>query len=332
MPELPEVETIKRDLEKTILNRKIVQIEIKVSKIIDLPSHEFKKIVLGSKIKSIARRAKILIVHLSNHYSLLIHLKLTGQLIYRIGNCKISNTIKERGRENIVFPLEENSEPKASVRNRGFLTRYRDKNGNLRGGGHPVPSDLTRLPNQYTRVVFTFDDKSHLFFNDLRLFGYIRLLKTEKVDEILAGLKLGPEPLDKKFILSIFQELVNKKKGGKIKQVLMDQSFIAGIGNIYGAEICFYAKVHPTKLINKLTKEEIKKVYTAIKTILPKAISSRGSSVDTYVDAFGRQGGFVPYLTVYGRENQPCKVCQTLIKRVKIGGRSSYFCPSCQKS
>ena len=278
MPELPEVETIKRQLNLLAAGKKISQVEILLPKIVKAPLAEFKKAVVGAKIKEFNRRAKILIIELNNGWSILIHLKLSGQLIYQN---QISNI----------------------------------KNQNLR---------------KYTHVILHFSDGSHLLFNDMRQFGYIKLVKTEELDEFLKKEGFGPEPFDKNFTLARLVAILDKKPHAKIKQFLMDQKNIAGIGNIYSDEILFASGVHPLRRIKDLKPSEIKAVYKNIKKILSEAVKAKGTSADLYLDAYGRQGSFLPKLKVYGRQGQKCVKCQGEIKRIKIGGRSAHFCPKCQ--
>jgi formamidopyrimidine-DNA glycosylase len=271
MPELPEVETIKRQLNRKIKGKKIKAVEVRLPHFVKYPLEKFKKIVEGAKIKNINRRAKLLIIELSNGYCLIIHLKLTGQLIF---------------------------------------------NGQ---------------PTKHTHLIYAFTDGSQLIHNDLRQFGFVKVVPKKELADFLAKEKFGPEPLTKKFTLDLFKELLSKRKGAKIKPLLMDQSFVAGIGNVYSDEILFYAGVRPTRKAGSLKPKEIEKIYQGIKKILPAALSRRGTSADTYVDTEGREGNYIPLLRVYQREGQPCFVCGTKIKRLKMGGRSAHFCPRCQK-
>jgi len=274
MPELPEVETIRSQLERELKGKKIIDVEIKVLKLVRAPLLTFKKAIVGAKIEDVRRRAKLLIFCLSNGYSLLIHLKLTGQLIIK------------------------NEKDQAE---------------------------------KYTHIIFYFSDDSKLFFNDLRKFGYIKSVKPNELDSELAKEKFGPEPLKKSFTLKKFKELITNRKITKIKPLLMDQTFIAGIGNLYAAEICFYAGVRPTKPACLLKQGEIKRLYKGIKIILRNAIKKGGSSVDTYIDTRGRQGSFVPFLRVYDRKGKPCFKCNCKVKMISLAGRGTYFCPKCQK-
>lgn len=274
MPELPEVETIKKQLQNKIIGKKIKLVEIKLPRFINLSVNDFKKTVEKTTIIGISRRAKILIISLSNNWSLIIHLKLTGQLIYKKNQSKI---------------------------------------------------------DKYTHLIFHFTDKSQLFYNDLRQFGYIKLIESKKVSEFLIKENFGPEPLEKDFTLEKFKKLLVKKSRQKIKPLLMDQTFLAGIGNVYAQEICFYAKILPYRKVSTLSDREIKKIYDGIKRILTSAIAHRGSSVDTYLDIYGLKGEYIPFLKVYNRENQPCLNCKTKIKTISLAGRGTCFCPGCQK-
>ncbi len=271
MPELPEVETIKRQLERRIKGKRIKTVEVRLPRFIKLSLAKFKKIVSQAKIKDVSRRAKLLIIELSNGYCLVVHLKLTGQLIF---------------------------------------------NGK---------------PGKHTHLIYFFTDGSRLVHNDLRQFGFVKVVPKKELADFLEKEKFGPEPLSKKFTLSLFKELLNKRKNAKIKPLLMDQRFVAGIGNLYADEILFSARVRPIRQAKTLKEKEIKKIYQGIKRILTLAIKRQGSSVEYYLDAKGKKGNYLPLVKVYQRTGQPCFVCQTKIKRLKIGGRSAHFCPKCQK-
>lgn len=266
MPELPEVETIKRDLEKIILNKKISRVIIHNPAVIrQIQPDKFKKELEGATVKNILRKAKVLILELSNGKSLVIHLKMTGQLVY--------------------------------------------------------PGDAKK-----SRVSFYLSDGKILDFNDQRLFGELRLLDDWQDLKFIQG--LGPEP----FGLGIekFKEMLTKKKT-KIKTLLMDQTFISGIGNLYAAEGLFRAGIHPERAAASLSDKEKERLFNSIKDVLSAAIKYGGSSVDDYVRVSGERGDYARHHKVYGREGKPCLVCKTPIKRISLGGRGTYFCPKCQK-
>ncbi len=293
MPELPEVETIKKGLLSKIKGKQISGVKILFSGKLNMPAKKFTKSIRNTKIMDVSRRAKILILTLSNNLTLLIHLKMTGQLIYE--------------------SPQKNTAGQAGIRNQEL-------------------GIITKNPKyKYARVVFYFTDKSILVFNDLRKFGYIKLIPNEKIKEMLGKEKFGPEPLEDAFTLDKFKEILKKYPNRRIKQFLMDQAIIAGIGNIYSDEICYYAKVNPSKQINNLTIKQIELLFEGIKKILRRAIELRGSSVDNYVDTEGEKGDYVKELKVYDREGEKCFCGKGIVKRIKLGGRSSYFCPECQK-
>ncbi|MDD2753041.1 MAG: DNA-formamidopyrimidine glycosylase [Candidatus Portnoybacteria bacterium] len=279
MPELPEVETISRQLSKLIGGKKIKEVEVRLAKMVKTPLAQFKRALKGAKIRKVGRRAKLLVFELDNGWSFLAHLKMTGQMVYQ-----------------------------STASNKQLMAE-----------------------SKHTHLVFHFSDKTRLLFNDLRQFGYIKLADTNKLGEFFIKEGLGPEPLEKDFALADFEALLAKKPKAKIKQFLMDPKTIAGIGNIYSDEILFFAGVHPLRRNQSLKKGEIKKIYQGIKKILPEAIRSKGTSANNYLDAFGRKGGFLAKLKVYGREGENCVKCKGRVARIKIGGRSAHFCPACQK-
>lgn len=276
MPELPEVETIRQDLIEQVKGETIFDIRALVPETIkNIGVEAFAEKVRKSQIIEIGRRAKVLLFHLSSGYTILIHLKMTGQLIYTSSN----------------KPL-----------------------------------------GKWTRVVFDLGGGRELRFIDMRRFGYIKLVKTEEISSHPDFLEFGPEPLTADFTLDFFKKLLMSRPRGRIKPLLMNQSFIAGIGNIYSDELLHYARVRPIRVVETLTAEEISRIYDGIRTILPAATKQRGSSVNMYVDLEGRKGGYVPYLRVYRREGEPCyRNDGGTIERIKLGGRSSYFCPVCQR-
>jgi formamidopyrimidine-DNA glycosylase len=184
-------------------------------------------------------------------------------------------------------------------------------------------------PNKFTHAIFDFKDGSKLFFNDIRKFGYLILTDEKGLKEKEA--EYGIEPLGREYTEKKFQELLKRKPSWKIKQFLMDQTLLAGIGNIYADEALFFSGVSPLRRVKDISAREIKKLFKAIPVILKKSLAKGGTSADNYVDAYGRPGGFVPYLQVYGREGKKCKKCPGKIVRIRIGGRSAHYCPQCQK-
>jgi len=290
MPELPEVETITKDLNQKVLNRTFIDVWTDTKKIIKKPKSfkDFKREIKGKKIKKIWRRGKNIIFELSKNYSLLIHQKLTGHLLYGKWNKK-----------NGMWEPESNNFLKDKI-------------------------------NTYLHLVFFLDNKKMLALSDLRKFAKVELWETEDLKKSKQLNELGPEPLEKGFTFFKFKEILKNKKG-KIKQLLMDQKIIAGIGNIYSDEILWRSKIHPLKDVSKLNEEELKKIYQNIKKVLKKAIQLRGESFSDFRDLEGKKGFFDKERKVYQREGENCFQCQTKIRRIKMGGRSAYFCPFCQK-
>lgn len=282
MPELPEVETIKRQLKDKIIGKKIIDIEVRKQKLFQGKVND----VVGSKIVGVDRRAKMLVIDLDNNKHMLFHLKMSGQVIFR------------------------------------------NKEGKF-GGGHPIPKFDTSLPGKMTHVIFTLDNQSHIYFNEQRQFGWIKVMNDDELKKEFG--KYGIEPLSREFTFAKFKELVLKRKRSQIKPVLMDQALIAGVGNIYASEACFLAKVDPTRTVGSLNDKELKGVYDGIKKILPVAIKYQGTSADLYVNAAGEPGSYEKYLKVYGHEGEKCPRCGGIIKKIKQSGRGTYYCPSCQK-
>lgn len=267
MPELPEVETIKRELEKAVLGKKITKVCVHNPAVIRQPSIEkFKAGLQGVSVKRVLRRAKMLILELSGGQALTIHLKMTGRLIYP-GN------------------------------------------------------------DQGSRVSFHLSDGKILDFFDQRLFAELRLIDDWRSLPFIRG--LGPEPFDLK--PEAFRALLSKKKT-RIKPLLMDQTVISGIGNLYAAEALFRARINPARPANSLSDKEKGILFKEIQETLQEAIQYKGSSVDDYVQLSGEPGDYVRYHKVYDREGKPCVACKTPIKRIALGGRGTYFCPRCQKS
>lgn len=270
MPELPEVETIKRQLHKEIAGKKITGVEVLTEKTLKTPKAQFLKYTVGVKIKSVERRAKLLILNLNNGWSILTHLKMTGQYVYD-------------------------------------------------GEAH-----------KHTRVIFSFGPKLKIMFNDMRRFGYLKLFKTADLPKFLDE-EYGPEPLEKKFTVKKFTEVLARRPNMKIKQLLMEQKLVAGIGNIYAQEACFMSQVLPTRPAKSLRPAEIKKLYDSIRKVMTEAIKYGGSSAENYLNLYGKQGDFVKRLKVYGRGKEKCRRCGSILKTIKLGGRGTVYCGNCQK-
>jgi len=287
MPELPEVETIYRGLKSQLKNKKIKNFTCDWSKMINKPLKEYQSIIKGLKIKTLKRRARMLIFNLDQDWNILIHLKMTGQLVF-------------------------DDQKKCLI------------------GGHPIKEGFACLPNKFTHATFIFTDKSRLYYNDVRKFGWLRLFKGQELKSVLANMDLGPEPLEKEFTYEYFKAQLKKRPNNQIKKFLMDNHNLVGVGNIYSDEVCFYAQVLPYRKVESLTESEIKLIFKGIKKILTAAIKAQGTTFSNYRNSQGESGAFSKQLKVYGRYGQNCKKCKTEIKRMKISGRTSSYCPTCQ--
>lgn len=289
MPELPEVETTVRDLQKTILGRKIEDVWSDFKNIIKKPKNfeVLKKQLIGRKIERIRRRGKNILFELSGGKTLLLHQKLTGHLL--LGKWQMVNQ------------------------------RWQPETKGALGDSM----------NKFLHLIFYLDDGRMLALSDLRKFAKVELWSSSELENSEEFKSLGPEPLERSFTFEKFKEILPKR--GKIKQVLMDQTIIAGIGNIYSDEILWAAKIHPLKDVSKLAEGELKEIYEAIGKILPKAIKLGGESFSDFRRISGERGYFDKERKVYRREGEKCSRCDTVIKRIKLAGRSAHFCPDCQR-
>lgn len=304
MPELPEVETIARDLSESLGNQPIVSLDLVSSKSAQNAPSFFKKNLIENSFKKISRRGKLLIFALSkNDNFLLIHLKMTGQLIYIDADKKT----RLAGGHSL-----NNQSNKSAKKNDSFLDSV---------GG--------KLPNKHTRVIIGFKNGAKLFFNDLRRFGYLKIVGAEELKKILKN-NYGPEPLTPDFSVRYLEKLLARRKI-KIKALLLDQKLVAGLGNIYVDEALFASKIRPERLAQSLKKAEVKKLFLAINALIKKAIKHRGTTFSNYVDSKGRPGNYSRFLKVYGRKDEKCPVCGARIIKIKMAGRGTHYCPHCQK-
>jgi formamidopyrimidine-DNA glycosylase len=305
MPELPEVQTVVSELIPKLKNKVIKEVRVLMPKMValgpgtlpnlrkpDMQAHlKFAKILKGLKITDVKRRAKLIIIDLAGKFAILVHLKMTGQLIY-LGK-------KELDKQLRLLNIED----------------------------YPA----VRLPAKSTHVIFEFTDGSKLFYNDFRQFGYLKLVTDKELPEVKELQGFGPEPLEKDFTFEVFENILKKRPKAKIKPFLLDSNMIAGIGNIYSDEIMFFAKVRPTRTLKSLKPEEKKLLYKGIIKILQDAVDHYGSSVGDFVRPSGDWGTYGKLHKVYGRSGKPCFACGTSIKSLKFNGRTSSFCPNCQK-
>jgi len=305
MPELPEVQTVITELKPKLKNKVIRDVRVLMPKMValgpgTLPNlrtvdetvpGKFAKALKGQRITDVRRRAKLIIIDLAGKYAILVHLKMTGQLIFR------------------------------SKRELGKPVRLLNV-----ASATPV-----RLPAKSTHVIIEFKDGSRLYYNDFRQFGYVKLVTDKELPHVKELSEFGPEPLDKEFTLEIFTGIIKSRPKAKLKPYIMDSNVIAGIGNIYSDEIAFYAKVRPTRTMKSLKPAEIKTLFKGIKRILQRAVDLGGSSVGDFIRPDGRWGTYGDEHRIYGRGGEPCYTCGTTIKSQKFNGRTGSFCPKCQK-
>ncbi len=288
MPELPEVETVKIGLQRLLPKRVIKSVDYDWPKSFPNAPTDVQNFLIGASILEVKRRAKVLMIELSTEYTLIIHLKMTGQLVFRSGSERF-------------------------------------------GAGHPNDSLIGDLPDKSTRVTLIFADGSSLFFNDQRKFGWVRLLPTIEVMNLDFFKKVGPEPLSVDFSWQVLRDRSLRRKNSNIKAVVLDQTILAGIGNIYADEALWGAKIHPTTLVRELTDAKFKLLYHEFVSVLELAIKKGGSTNKNYVNAEGKRGSYMDFARVFRRENLPCPRCGTTIIKTKVAGRGTHTCPKCQK-
>lgn len=273
MPELPEVETVKENLKKRLINTKINDVKVLYNNIIAYPdTNTFEKTLKNKRVKDITRRGKFIIFDLEDYY-LLSHLRMEGKYFIKNKNDQI---------------------------------------------------------NKHEHVIFNLDNNQELRYMDTRKFGKMFLIQKENIDTIGPLKELGLEPFDKKLTPNYLKEKI-KNKIIPIKTALLDQSIIAGIGNIYADEILFLSHVNPLKKSNTLKEKELNNIIKSTKEVLNKAIAKGGTTIHTYTSVDGIKGTYQDSLFVHNKEKELCKVCQTQIKKIKVGGRGTYYCPHCQK-
>jgi len=273
MPELPEVETVARGLDERLTGRTVTGVDVRWKRSIRAPDPvTFADRLVGQSVTGVQRRGKWIMVELDSGDALLVHLRMTGQLL--------------------VEPA-----------------------------GSP--------DGDYTRVVIHLDEEHRLRFSDMRKFG--RLILTEDADEVLGD--LGPEPLADDFTVERFRRMLAQRRG-RIKSLLLNQYFLAGLGNIYVNEALWQAHIHPLRAANSLSAEEAERLYSAIRSVLRAAIEAGGTTLDNgnFKQANGEAGAFVSQLQIYGREGELCACCEAPIERITVGQRGTYFCPCCQEA
>lgn len=288
MPELPEVETVRSGLQRLLPGRVIGAVSHDSAKSFPNAASDVAQFLVSSAITQVRRRAKVLLIDLSTDYTLVIHLKMTGQMVF-------------------VSPK----------------TRF--------GAGHPNDSLIHDLPDRSTRVTIDFTDGSQLFFNDQRKFGWVRLMPTVEVPNIDFMQKVGPEPLEADFTSEVMYTRLQRRKNTNVKAAILDQTVLAGVGNIYADESLWGAKIHPSTLVKNLSKKQVTDLHREIQFVLNLAIEQGGSSNHTYVNAEGKKGSYMHFARVFRREGQACpRHPDVIIEKLKVAGRGTHICPACQ--
>ena len=287
MPELPEVETIRLGLQRHLPGLIVKSVSSDTPKSFPNDQELVRQFLIGATITKTDRRAKVLLIELNTDYSLIVHLKMTGQLV--------------------------------------FIGRERW------GGGHPNDSLVGELPDRSTRVTMHFTDESTLFFNDQRKFGWMRLVPTAEISEIDFFRKVGPEPLGTEFSLATFRKALVRRKNTSIKAAILDQTIVAGVGNIYADESLHIAGIHPATRTGDVPLKKIKLLHAAIPDVMRLSLAHGGSSDKNYVDADGNKGSYLKFARVFRREGQPCPDCGAIIEKIRVAGRGTHYCPACQK-
>ncbi|HMS22265.1 MAG TPA: bifunctional DNA-formamidopyrimidine glycosylase/DNA-(apurinic or apyrimidinic site) lyase [Candidatus Levybacteria bacterium] len=279
MPELPEVETIRQGLEDYLVGHVVENVEILHPGVLfgDV------KVIRGQKVIKVRRIGKGLVIDLSRNYSVAIHIKLTGQLIYRAPKVQRLKVSKEK---------------------------------------------VGTVPNKFTHIIFDLDKQAKLYYNDQRRFGWMKILKTEDVMELSFFKNMGPEPF--KDLTPTRFEMILRNKTTKIKPLLMDQTKIGGIGNIYANDALFKAKINPKRQAKSLSPSDTTNLYKAIISVMEKSFHEGGASELSFVNALGQEGNYQRHVLVYGRTGEKCPQCGSIIKRITLAGRGTFLCEKCQ--
>lgn len=326
MPELPEVEHTARQLRATIINAKISEALVFWERTIGHPAlPDFLAEIAGRHIEGIRRRGKFLLFDLSGDLLLTVHRRMTGNLLLLPPGWEVDTSLQQTDplAWSIRGPSFEKIDPNSArtpVDNQSNEASYSHDDCQI------LTSDDPRLA--YCRVCFRFTDGRYLLFTDPRKFGRVELWPRELEQKALAG--LGPEPLDDEFTVKRLAEALAARKS-TIKQVLLDQKVVAGLGNIYADEALFSAAIHPLRQANSLSSTEIQHLHEGIVHVLSMSIQHGGTSFSDYRDLWGEAGENYNHVRVYHREGQPCVRCGTPVERMRLAQRSAHFCPACQK-
>jgi len=288
MPELPEVETLKLGLNKYLVGHKIEDVEIRVPKIFQGDVQN----VIGAKVTGIKRIGKGLIIEFNNDYVLTVHLKMTGQLVFRDKNTQDLILSKKVGGET--------------------------------------------LPSKYSHVIFSLDKGAKLYYNDLRRFGWIKVIRKDELRNESFFSQMGPEPkvgedmAGTELTLEYFKTTI-QKGNLPVKLILMDQKRIGGIGNIYANDALFLAGIDPRRRGKEVNDGDAQKLFKAIHEVVKKSLNLGGSSDENFVNVLGQDGEYQQHFLAYGQEKKKCSICGAIIEKIQLGGRGTYFCPKHQK-
>jgi formamidopyrimidine-DNA glycosylase len=378
MPELPEVETVRIGLQKLLVGKTVYTVDYDWPKSFPNSEQQVQAFLIGAKITQVRRRAKVLLIDLSTNYSLVIHLKMTGQLVY-VSAKHLQEGLGTSNSEHIKLNTLVSS----------THTQYPTAESRF-GAGHPNDSLIGDLPDKSTRVTLTFVDSSRLFFNDQRKFGWIKIVPTQLLNQTLTGAvlepstrqkrsaqravqvvprlstgysndvigqelsypsklvllddesgtasvidfmkKVGPEPLEPEFTKEVFVERLQRRKNTAIKAAILDQTVLAGIGNIYADESLFIASIHPKSIVSAIPKKSLFLLHEAIVDVLKLSIEKGGSTDRNYVNAEGKKGSYISFAKVFRKQNQPCpNECGGIIEKLRVAGRGTHVCAHCQK-
>lgn len=302
MPELPEVETTVQGLKKKIISRKIIDLWTDWPKYFrNKREKTFIDYVLGKRITNISRKGKNILIELDKGNLMLIHQKLSGHLLLgrweKLGRAK---DLPEKWQGQKWVPAD------------------------------PKSPEFWNEKNRFIRLIFFLDNGKMLALSDLRRFAKVLCGTKEEISNLPDLRDLGPDPLDAEFTFGKFKNLFEEKRG-KIKQILLDQEFISGIGNIYADEVLWSSRIHPLTEVRNLENSQLKALYSSTRKILKRAVELRGTSIDDFRDVLGNKGKYGEALNAYQQEDKPCKRCETSIKRIKINNRSTRYCPKCQE-
>ncbi len=374
MPELPEVETVRRGLHNLIIGKIVKAVDFDTPKSFPNAESDVQEFLIGATITDVRRRAKVLLIDLSTDYSLVVHLKMTGQLVFVH---KHKQKLENRNQK-----LELPAGRQALTSTKADEVRF--------GAGHPNDSLVGELPDKSTRVNVEFTDKSHLYFNDQRKFGWMKMYPTSLINALLVGSaleasarrqraahrgvskygegavaagnaaeaqdhllqaelasvvdkwgadatidfmkKVGPEPLEDDFTPKVFIDRVRKRAGTTIKAAILDQTVLAGIGNIYADEGLWGAKIHPATRVKDVTDKQLTVLHRELRYVLELSIEKGGSTDRNYVNAEGKKGSYIDFARVFRREGYDCpRHPGTQIIKTKVAGRGTHICPKCQK-